>query len=110
MCLAIIDINSVGINQLVCANHGVIYDPWWNFVLEDQAIGRLKRDGQTRPVFTYRLLMGDTVDTGVAEKADKKKVHDQQALPSTVIAATVTLDEEREDAEAIVLQQVGNMF
>lgn len=102
MMLAMIDVNREGIN-LTCANHGVIYDPWWNTVPERQAISRLKGDSQTRPLFFYRLLIDDTIDVGVALRADKKKELDQKALPVTVLSRQ---DEEDEDEESIQVLQL----
>uniref|UniRef100_A0A6P6Y567 DNA repair protein RAD5A-like n=1 Tax=Dermatophagoides pteronyssinus TaxID=6956 RepID=A0A6P6Y567_DERPT len=40
---------AVGIT-LTAANHVVLADPWWNPFLEDQAIDRVHRIGQTREV------------------------------------------------------------
>ncbi len=82
--LAMIDVNCEGID-LTCANHAVIYDPWWNPVPEYQAISRIKGPTQTRPMYLYRLIMDDTNDEKVAAVADRKKVLDQTALPPTVL-------------------------
>lgn len=40
--------------------------------LEAQAIGRVHRLGQTRPVEIVRLLMKDSIDTRICELVDKK--------------------------------------
>jgi hypothetical protein len=40
---------SVGLN-LVCANHVLLLDVWWNPTVEDQAIDRAHRLGQRKPV------------------------------------------------------------
>jgi SNF2 family DNA or RNA helicase len=48
----------VGLN-LFAASHVIITDPWWNPFMEDQAIGRAHRIGQTCPVTVYRLVVKD---------------------------------------------------
>ena len=40
---------ALGLN-LVCANHVVFLDPWFNPTIEEQAIDRAHRIGQTRAV------------------------------------------------------------
>jgi SNF2 family DNA or RNA helicase len=52
---------SVGLN-LVAASHVIIVDPWWKGALEDQAMGRAHRIGQTRPVTVYRLVVEDIIE------------------------------------------------
>ncbi|KAK3829267.1 MAG: SNF2 family N-terminal domain-containing protein [Benniella sp.] len=52
---------SLGLN-LTVANHVVIMDPWWNPALENQAIDRVHRIGQTKDVFVHRLCIPETVE------------------------------------------------
>ena len=59
--LAQIMCTSTGIN-LQCASIAYITSPSWNPCIEEQAIGRLHRQGQTRPVKIRRLIMRDTVE------------------------------------------------
>src|SRR5205807_251496 len=51
----------LGLN-LTAAEYVFILDPWWNPAVEAQAVDRAHRIGQTRPVFTYRLIARDTVE------------------------------------------------
>jgi hypothetical protein len=51
----------VGINLLGACNV-VVCDPWWNPAVEDQAIDRVYRIGQTEPVTVYRLIVANTVE------------------------------------------------
>jgi SNF2 family DNA or RNA helicase len=37
-------------------------DPWWNPALENQAIDRVHRIGQTKDVFVHRLCIPETVE------------------------------------------------
>ncbi|CAN5284811.1 hypothetical protein BH23VER1_BH23VER1_14740 [soil metagenome] len=50
-----------GLN-LTAASYVVLYDPWWNPAVENQAIDRTHRIGQTSKVIAYRLLMRDSVE------------------------------------------------
>lgn len=52
---------SLGLN-MVAACHVILLDIWWNPTLEDQAIDRAHRIGQTRPVTVFRFTVKDTVE------------------------------------------------
>jgi len=62
----------LGLN-LTAADYVFILDPWWNPAVEQQAIDRAHRIGQTRHVFAYRLICKDTVEQRIAELQQKKK-------------------------------------
>lgn len=51
----------VGVN-LIGACNLIIADPWWNPAVEDQAIDRVYRIGQTEPVRVYRLIIANSVE------------------------------------------------
>jgi SWI/SNF-related matrix-associated actin-dependent regulator of chromatin subfamily A3 len=51
----------VGIN-LTRANHVFLMDPYWNVATEDQAMDRVHRIGQTRPVKVVRFVMKDSIE------------------------------------------------
>lgn len=61
-----------GLN-LTAADYVFLYDPWWNPAAEQQAIDRTHRIGQTKKVFTYRLITKDTVEEKVIELQEQKK-------------------------------------
>ncbi len=50
-----------GLN-LTASSYVVLYDPWWNPAVENQAIDRTHRIGQKNKVIAYRLLMRDSVE------------------------------------------------
>ena len=50
-----------GLN-LTAADTVVLYDPWWNPAVEQQAIDRTHRIGQDRPVTVYRLVCEGSVE------------------------------------------------
>ncbi|MCJ2073116.1 DEAD/DEAH box helicase [Methylobacterium sp. J-030] len=50
-----------GLN-LTAADTVILYDPWWNPAVEDQAVDRAHRIGQTKPVFVHKLLASGTIE------------------------------------------------
>ena len=61
-----------GLN-LTRANHCILIDPWWNPAIDRQAMMRVHRIGQTRPVRVVRLLAKDTVDERIMALQQKKQ-------------------------------------
>ncbi|KAL5040914.1 hypothetical protein BDW71DRAFT_24791 [Aspergillus fruticulosus] len=61
-----------GLN-LVAANHVIIFDPFWNPYVEEQAIDRAHRIGQLRQVHVHRILVPETVEDRIIELQDKKR-------------------------------------
>ena len=72
--LASLSVASVGLN-LVMANQAVLMDPWWAPAIEDQAVDRIYRLGQERPVTLYKLVVAGTIEQKVLEiQARKRKM------------------------------------
>ncbi|KAL6785260.1 hypothetical protein ACKKBG_A03100 [Auxenochlorella protothecoides x Auxenochlorella symbiontica] len=63
---------SLGVN-LTCANHVILLDPWWNPTVEEQAIDRAHRIGQTRTLHVIRYLVKDTIEFRMLELQNKKR-------------------------------------
>lgn len=61
----------VGLN-LTEADTVFIYDPWWNKAAEAQAVDRTHRIGQKSTVFTYKMIMKNTIEERIAELQEKK--------------------------------------
>ncbi|KAL3472139.1 SNF2 family N-terminal domain-containing protein [Aspergillus californicus] len=61
-----------GLN-LVAANHVIMFDPFWNPYIEEQAIDRAHRIGQMRQVYVHRILVPETVEDRIVELQDKKR-------------------------------------
>uniref|UniRef100_A0A7N0UMJ6 DNA/RNA helicase protein n=1 Tax=Kalanchoe fedtschenkoi TaxID=63787 RepID=A0A7N0UMJ6_KALFE len=51
----------VGIN-LTAASSAFVMDPWWNPAVEEQAVMRIHRIGQTKNVMIRRFIVKDTVE------------------------------------------------
>jgi DNA repair protein RAD5 len=62
----------VGLN-LVSANVVYFLDCWWNPAVEDQAIQRVHRIGQTKEVLVYRFLVRDTVEERIMDLQARKR-------------------------------------
>jgi len=79
----------VGLN-LTAADTVILYDPWWNPAVEEQAIDRAYRIGQDKPVFVYRLVVGQTIEEKMDELKSKKRalaasIFDQGSEVGTVL-------------------------
>jgi SNF2 family DNA or RNA helicase len=61
-----------GLN-LVAASHVIMFDPFWNPYIEDQAVDRAHRIGQVREVFVHRLLIENTVEDRIVTLQDQKR-------------------------------------
>lgn len=62
----------VGLN-LTAADYVYIVDPWWNPAVEQQAIDRTHRIGQTKNIFAYRMICKDTVEEKILQLQERKK-------------------------------------
>lgn len=61
-----------GLN-LTQANYIFLMDPWWNPAVENQAIDRAHRIGQTKNVIVYRPIIKDSIEEKVLILQDKKR-------------------------------------
>lgn len=61
----------LGLN-LTAADTVVIYDPWWNPAVENQAVDRAHRIGQKKTVHVYRLVTEDSVEQKIMTLKAKK--------------------------------------
>lgn len=62
------------------ANHVVILEPYWNPFVEQQAIDRAYRIGQTRPVTVYKVLVPQTVEDRILSLQEAKRSMVELAL------------------------------
>ncbi|KAG6833574.1 hypothetical protein H0H87_005225 [Tephrocybe sp. NHM501043] len=84
---------AVGLN-LTVANNVYLMDPWWQEGIESQAIDRVNRIGQGKPVHVYQLIAENTVESKVLEIQERKKQLVQQAFSG--IKRTETQRQQRE--------------
>ena len=85
----------VGLN-LTAADYVYIVDPWWNPAVEQQAIDRTHRIGQTKNIFAYRMICKDTIEDKILQLQEKKR-----SLAKDLIAddASFVKSLSREDVE-----------
>jgi SWI/SNF-related matrix-associated actin-dependent regulator of chromatin subfamily A3 len=72
--LASLGVCAVGLN-LVAANQVILCDSWWAPAIEDQAIDRVHRLGQTKETTVFRLVMEGSVEEHTLQiQAEKRKL------------------------------------
>jgi SNF2 family DNA or RNA helicase len=70
-----------GLN-LTKADYVFITDPWWNPAVEEQAISRAHRIGQTRNVFVYRFISQASIEEKIVKLQERKKELADQLINS----------------------------
>jgi hypothetical protein len=83
-----------GLN-LTAASYVVLFDPWWNPAVENQAIDRTHRIGQKNTVIAYRLLMKETIEEKIRGLQKQKSALASDVLGEEAFARTLTLDDFR---------------
>jgi SNF2 family DNA or RNA helicase len=81
-----------GLN-LTAASYVVLFDPWWNPAVENQAIDRTHRIGQTNKVIAYRLLIKDSIEEKIRELQKQKKALASDVLGEERFAQSLTLED-----------------
>eukprot|EP00753_Platysulcus_tardus_P013874 PLAT3885.3.p2 GENE.PLAT3885.3~~PLAT3885.3.p2 ORF type:complete len:121 (+),score=41.82 PLAT3885.3:3-365(+) len=95
--LVSIKAGGLGLN-LTVASVVFLLDPWWNPAVEDQAINRVHRLGQKRPVRVHRLVVGDTVEERMLRLQAKK-----QQLADSALSAGIKQEVNRMSLEDLKL-------
>ncbi len=67
---------------LHAADYVFLLDPWWNPAVEEQAVDRVHRLGQTRTVWVYRMVTAGTIEERIqALKNEKQQLFDRIIEP-----------------------------
>lgn len=61
----------IGLN-LTNANHVFMMDCWWNAATENQAIDRVHRIGQERPVYVKHFIISGTIEGRILQIQKRK--------------------------------------
>ncbi len=83
-----------GLN-LTAASYVFLFDPWWNPAVENQAIDRTHRIGQTQRVVAYRLLMKDTIEEKIRALQKTKSSLADDVLGEEKFSQSLTLSDLR---------------
>jgi hypothetical protein len=83
-----------GLN-LTAASYVVLFDPWWNPAVENQAIDRTHRIGQNNKVIAYRLLIKNSIEEKIRALQRQKKALAEDVLGEARFAQSLTLDDLR---------------
>ena len=86
-----------GLN-LTEADYVFIIDPWWNPAVENQAIDRCYRIGQTKNVMAYRMICKDTIEEKIVSLQQKKK---------KVASSIISIDDEKKSFD---IKEVKELF
>lgn len=65
-------VGGLGLN-LTAADTVILYEPWWNPAVEQQAIDRTHRIGQKNAVLAYHLIARGTIEEKMLELQKRKK-------------------------------------
>ena len=81
-----------GLN-LTSADYVIHYDPWWNPAVESQATDRTHRIGQTRQVFSYKMICENTVEEKILKLQDMKRGIADAIIPGQDSWKSLTRDD-----------------
>lgn len=59
---------------LTAADYVFLVDPWWNTAVQQQAVDRAYRIGQTKNVFAYQMICKDSIEEKIIELQDRKRM------------------------------------
>jgi SNF2 family DNA or RNA helicase len=83
-----------GLN-LTAASYVVLFDPWWNPAVENQAIDRTHRIGQDTKVIAYRLLIKDSIEEKIRALQRQKSSLANDVLGEEKFSQSLSLDDLR---------------
>ncbi|KAK3350100.1 P-loop containing nucleoside triphosphate hydrolase protein [Lasiosphaeria hispida] len=63
-----------GLN-LTAANRAIVFDNWWHKGLEHQAFARIHRIGQTKVMYTAKILAANTIDDKILDLQMQKEAN-----------------------------------
>lgn len=81
-----------GLN-LTSASYVILYDPWWNPAVENQAIDRTHRIGQKNKVIAYRLLTRNSVEEKIRILQHQKTALVTNILGDEGFASSLGMDD-----------------
>lgn len=83
----------LGLN-LTSADYVLLLDPWWNPAVEQQAIDRTHRIGQTKTVISYRFISKNSVEEKIQQlQKHKQNLSDQLIKTESSFLKDLTLSD-----------------
>lgn len=79
--------------NLTEASRVYMMDLWWNPAVEDQAMDRIHRIGQHRPIRIHKIIIEDSIESRILKLQEKKKALFESAIEND-ISALERLNEE----------------
>ncbi len=74
----------VGLN-LTEANHVILIEPYWNDAEQQQAITRVHRLGQQKPVYVHKLIIPNSIESWLQTLQNAKKRISNMLIDNTKI-------------------------
>jgi SNF2 family DNA or RNA helicase len=68
---------------LTAADYVFLFDPWWNNAVQQQAIDRTHRIGQTKNVFAYKMICKDTIEEKIIQLQQRKTTLSENLIGDT---------------------------
>ena len=68
---------------LTAADYVFLFDPWWNNAVQQQAIDRTHRIGQTKNVFAYKMICKDTIEEKIMQLQHRKTTLSENLIGDT---------------------------
>lgn len=81
-----------GLN-LTAAQYVILFDPWWNPAVENQAIDRTHRIGQTNKVVAYRFLAKDSVEQKIRHLQKEKSQLASDVLDESKFSESLSMED-----------------
>lgn len=82
----------VGLN-LTAADYVLLFDPWWNEAVENQAIDRAHRIGRKKSVFIKRYLIPNSIEEKMLRMKEQKQGAADRILDEGALDEKVSADE-----------------
>jgi len=82
----------VGLN-LTAADYVLLYDPWWNEAVEEQAINRAHRIGRKEVVIAKRYIVADSIEEKIMKLKASKKHIIEQIFDENSVASAFTIED-----------------
>ncbi|MDB6055207.1 MAG: helicase c-terminal, partial [Verrucomicrobiales bacterium] len=93
-CIFLISLKAGGSGlNLTAASYVILFDPWWNPAVENQAIDRTHRIGQLNKVIAYRLLIKNSIEEKIRLLQKQKSAIVQDVLGEENFTQNLTLDD-----------------